>query len=77
MIGGSGGGAGSPESSAPWRRVTGEGQGGALGLGFGRGLAGEHRPGMGSALGCLGRRCRAGGMALDGEAALSAGNSPE
>ena len=44
---------------------------------MGRGLAQEHRSGMGSALGCLGRRCRAGGMALDGEAALGAGNSPE
>ena len=43
---------------------------------MGRGLAQEHRSGMGSALGCLGRRCRAGGMALDGEAALGAGNSP-
>ena len=31
---------------------------------------------MGSALGCLGRRCRAGGMALDGEVALGAENSP-
>ena len=57
--------------------MAGEGQGGALGLGFGRGLAGEHLSGMGSALGCLGRRCRAGGMALDGEAALGTGNSPE
>ena len=37
---------------------------------MGRGLAQEHRSGMGSALGCLGRRCRAGSMALDGEAAL-------
>jgi len=44
---------------------------------LGRGLAQEHRSGMGSALGCLGRRCRAGSMALDGEAALGAGNSPE
>ena len=44
---------------------------------MGRGLAQEHRSGMGSALGCLGRRCRAGSMALDGEAALGAGNSPE
>ena len=44
---------------------------------MGRGLAQEHRSGMGSALGCLGRRRRAGGMALDGEAALGAGNSPE
>jgi len=57
--------------------MTGESQGGALGLVFGRGLAGEHRSGMGSAPGCLGRPCRAGGMALDGEAALGAGNSPE
>ena len=77
MIGGSPAALGRRSASAPRRRVTGEGQGGALGLGFGRGLAGEHRSGMGSALGCLGRRCRAGGMALDGEAALGAGNSPE
>ena len=32
---------------------------------------------MGSALGCLGRRGKAGSMALDGGAALGAGNSPE
>ena len=44
---------------------------------MGRSLAQEHRSGMGSALGCLGRRCRAGGMALDGDAARGAGNSPE
>ena len=37
---------------------------------MGRGLAQEHCSGTGSALGCLGRRCRAGSMALDGEAAL-------
>jgi len=44
---------------------------------LGRGLAQEHRSGMGSALGCLGRRCKAGSMALDGGAALGPGNSPE
>ena len=77
MIGAQAAALGRRSASAPRRRVTGEGQGGALGLVFGRGLAGEHRSGMGSALGCLGRRCRAGGMALDGEAALGAGNSPE
>ena len=57
--------------------LTGDGDRGVAGLYLGRGLAQEHRSGMGSALGCLGRRCRAGGMALDGEAALGAGNSPE
>ena len=50
--------------------VAGESDRGVAGPYLGRGLAQEHRSGMGSALGCLGRRCRAGSMALDGEAAL-------
>jgi hypothetical protein len=43
---------------------------GVPGLDSGRGVALEHRSGMGSALGCLGMRCKAGGMPTDGEAAL-------
>ena len=74
------GGAQPPEQSSAaaghWE-LAGDGDRGVAGLYLGRGLAQEHRSGMGSALGCLGRRCRAGGMALDGEAALGAGNSPE
>ena len=55
-----------------WRglQLAGDGDRGVAGPYLGRGLAQEHRSGMGSALGCLGRRCRAGSMALDGEAAL-------
>ena len=65
-----------PAAARGWE-LAGDGDRGVAGLYLGRGLAQEHRSGMGSALGCLGRRCRAGGMALDGEAALGAGNSPE
>ena len=65
-----------PAAARGWE-LTGDGDRGVAGLYLGRSLAQEHRSGMGSALGCLGRCCRAGGMALDGEAALGAGNSPE
>ena len=65
-----------PAAERGWE-LAGDGDRGVAGLYMSRGLAQEHRSGMGSALGCLGRRWRAGGMALDGEAALGAGNSPE
>ena len=60
------------DSVLRWRvlQLAGDGDRGVAGPYLGRDLAQEHRSGMGSALGCLGRRCRAGSMALDGEAAL-------
>ena len=58
-----------PAAARGWE-LAGDGDRGVAGPYLGRGLAQEHRSGMGSALGCLGRRCRAGSMALDGEAAL-------
>ena len=55
-------------SSAPRRMVAGATESGVPGLDSGRGVALEHRSGMGSALGCLGMRCKAGSMPTDGEA---------
>ena len=48
---------GSPELLVPRRRVTGEGQSGALGVGLGRGLAGEVDRGMRNPLGWISRCC--------------------
>ena len=48
---------GSPELPVPRRRVTGEGQSGALGLGLGLGLAGEVDRGMRNPLGWISRCC--------------------
>ena len=64
---GSGGGE-AHRSSAPRRMVAGATESGVHGLDSGRGVALEHRSGMGSALGCLGMRCKAGSMPTDGEA---------
>ena len=67
---------GSPELLVPRRRVTGEGQSGALGVGLGRGLAGEVDRGMRNPLewkaGCCGGRSRVHGV----EAARRGGTSP-
>ena len=57
-------------------KLTGARLTGVPGVDSSRGLAQEHRSGMGSALGCLGSCCRAGSMALDGEAALGGEGSP-
>ena len=58
------------DSVLRWRglQLAGDGDRGVAGPYLGRDLAQEHRSGMGSALGCLGMRCKAGSMPTDGEA---------